>query len=324
MRVDGGELDRLARETGFPAATLERVMCLHALAEDIAIHPLLGEYLALKGGTALNLFFGPPARLSVDLDFNYVRSAERGTMEADRPAVEAALTMVARGQHYRVQWSRVAHAGRKAFLGHAGDDGRTVRVEVDLNYLHRQPLLPLASGRMWHPGGAPSRELRLMSLEEICAGKICALLDRGLPRDVFDVARLPERAGDVLTSKSFRTVFVAMAGSLPRPLSAYRSLALDRVTEQALKEQLMPMLARAERPSIPDLKDAAALVLAPLLDLRPEEREFSERLQVGELVPELLVPGDLEMAARIGRHPGLLWKAKNSREFAARKAAPEP
>ena len=32
----------------------------------------LARSLALEGGTALNLFFGPPSRLSVDLDFNFV------------------------------------------------------------------------------------------------------------------------------------------------------------------------------------------------------------------------------------------------------------
>jgi hypothetical protein len=49
--------------------------------------------LALKGGTALNLMFGSPARLSVDLDFNYIGQEDREGMQADRPEVERAIVI---------------------------------------------------------------------------------------------------------------------------------------------------------------------------------------------------------------------------------------
>ena len=63
---------RLAGTTGFRSDTLEKVLRLGRVLDQIGHHPFLGERLALKGGTALNLFFGAQApRLSVDLDFNY-------------------------------------------------------------------------------------------------------------------------------------------------------------------------------------------------------------------------------------------------------------
>lgn len=65
-------LARLAGTTGFRSDTLEKVLRLGRVLDQIGHHPFLGERLALKGGTALNLFFGAQApRLSVDLDFNY-------------------------------------------------------------------------------------------------------------------------------------------------------------------------------------------------------------------------------------------------------------
>ncbi len=319
MRVDAAELTRLASMSGFPATTLERVLRLRALAQDIAIHPTLGRVLALKGGTALNLFFGPPARLSVDLDYNYIGSADRETMEAERPALESALAAIGRGQQYHVQWSRVTHAGRKAFFHQGGNNQRTARVEVDLNYLHRQPLLPLIRRQMWHPDGRSSRDILLMSSEEICAGKICAFLERGLPRDLFDVAHLPRSVPSALASQSFRTVFVALAGALPRSLDSYQGEGPRRLSDQDLSQQLQPMLARGTRSSVRELKQAAADVLKPLLDLTPTELEFSRRLQVGELCPELLAPEDPGLADRIRRHPVLLWKVKNARDYAARQ-----
>jgi predicted nucleotidyltransferase component of viral defense system len=64
-------IETLAAGTGFQSQALEKVIRLGELAADIGRHPLLGRVLALKGGTALNLLLGAPARLSVDLDFNY-------------------------------------------------------------------------------------------------------------------------------------------------------------------------------------------------------------------------------------------------------------
>jgi len=77
MSVSADYLLRCAAETGFQAGTLERVVRLGDLAADIARHPRLGDALALKGGTPLNLGFGPPRRLSIDLDYNYVAQLDR-------------------------------------------------------------------------------------------------------------------------------------------------------------------------------------------------------------------------------------------------------
>jgi hypothetical protein len=41
--------------------------------------------MALKGGTALNLFHFDVPRLSVDIDLNYVGAIERDTMLAENP-----------------------------------------------------------------------------------------------------------------------------------------------------------------------------------------------------------------------------------------------
>jgi predicted nucleotidyltransferase component of viral defense system len=41
--------------------------------------------LALKGGTALNLGYLELARLSIDLDFNYIGNPGREEMLAERP-----------------------------------------------------------------------------------------------------------------------------------------------------------------------------------------------------------------------------------------------
>jgi hypothetical protein len=105
MSVSQERLRDVSAETGFRAEALEKVIRLGELASDVLSHPFLGPALALKGGTALNLAFGPPPRLSVDLDFNYVASVEREVMLRDRPEVERALEQLARTAHPTVSKS---------------------------------------------------------------------------------------------------------------------------------------------------------------------------------------------------------------------------
>jgi len=165
---------------------------LGELLADVSAHPLLMSALALKGGTALNLVFGaPPTRLSVDLDFNYVRSAERAAMMEDRPQVERAIQQIARGRGYRLQQSKDEHAGRKFFVTYTSAAGTADRVEIDLNFLHRIPLRPVSPRKLWQPGRRDSPLANTVSLEEVCVGKLCALLDRTMARDLYDAARLP-------------------------------------------------------------------------------------------------------------------------------------
>ena len=98
MSVSLEYLTQCAAETGYRVEPLEKVVRLGDLAGDIARHPLLGQVLALKGGTALNLCYGPPKRLSVDPDYNYVGAIERREMLEDRPRVETAAAEIAKRQ----------------------------------------------------------------------------------------------------------------------------------------------------------------------------------------------------------------------------------
>jgi hypothetical protein len=173
MNPSRERLRDLSAESGFRSDVLEKVLRLGELAGDVAKHPLLSTALALKGGTALNLCFGPPRRLSVDLDFNYVGGSDRERMLRDRPEVERAVQAIAEGRGYRIQRSRDEHAGRKLFLGYTNAAGTGDRVEVDLNFLFRVPLDSAWEAELWQPDGEAPR-IRVVGPAELCAGKLCA------------------------------------------------------------------------------------------------------------------------------------------------------
>lgn len=243
MSVSLAYLQSCAQSSGYAIGPLEKVVRLGEIAADMARHPLLGQVLALKGGTALNLCFGPPQRLSVDLDFNYVGQLERDLMMADRPQVETAVIELAQRSGYRVQQSADAFAGRKIYLLYTSVTGPNDRIEVDLNFLFRLPISGAARQEMWQPGELDRPGVRVVSLEEVLIGKLLAYLDRSAARDAWDLANLPEQAKDVLASAQFRAWFMALAAILDHPLTAYTRERLEtRLTTQAIAEQLVPML----------------------------------------------------------------------------------
>lgn len=153
----------------------------------------------------------------------------------------------------------------------------------------------------------------MVGMEELAAGKLCALLDRLAPRDLFDAVRLPELASAVWGGARLRAVFVALAGTLPHPVHSYGRERLERASDADIAEQLYPMLSpEIEAPDGAALRNAAWAVLEPLLTLTEAEREFTDRLQLGDLRPELLSPDDGDFADRVARHPALRWKAENA------------
>jgi predicted nucleotidyltransferase component of viral defense system len=314
MSVSLEYLTQCAAETGYRVESLEKVVRLGDLASDIARHPLLGPVLALKGGTALNLCYGPPKRLSIDLDYNYVGEIERRKMLEDRTRVETAAAEIAKRQGYRVQQSADAFAGRTLYLRYRSVLGQEERIELDLNFLFRMPLAGTALRELWQPGELDRPSVRAVSLDEVLVGKLLALLDRGAARDVWDVANLPSQAEKVLRKPSFRSWFIALATMLPHPLPTYSRERLEtRINERVISEQLAPMLARKVKLDSARLVGNAWSTVSKLLELGPNEEAFTAAVQNGELPTELIFRNDKEEARRAAIHPAIQWKIENVR-----------
>lgn len=83
MRLSIEHLTAEAASTGFRPEMLEKVIHLFDLLEGFTRHPYLKNQIALKGGTALNLFVFDLPRLSVDIDLNYIGVTDLETMLAE-------------------------------------------------------------------------------------------------------------------------------------------------------------------------------------------------------------------------------------------------
>ena len=74
---------------------------------------VLKTRIALKGGSALNLFYFDVPRLSVDIDLNSIGAADRETMLAERPKLEQAVQAVCSREGLTVRRMPSEHAGGK-------------------------------------------------------------------------------------------------------------------------------------------------------------------------------------------------------------------
>lgn len=73
---------KIAKETNFIKDNVEKVMRLADILEFVFTSKWKGK-LALKGGTAINLFYRELPRLSVDIDLDYIGDTKE-EMEKDK------------------------------------------------------------------------------------------------------------------------------------------------------------------------------------------------------------------------------------------------
>lgn len=189
------------------------------------------EEFALKGGTAINLFYRELPRLSVDVDLTFLPIKDRAQSLAE---INAAMDRIAAaGSKVRgVTSTRIPGGGGGATRVMFQRGAATVKVETS----------PVMRGVVFEPEFkrvSPAAEdefgfaeTRLVAFEDLFAGKLHAALDRQHPRDLFDVKLLYEHEG--ITDDLFRTflVYVASSNRPPHELLNPNLSPLDDVFEK--------------------------------------------------------------------------------------------
>jgi predicted nucleotidyltransferase component of viral defense system len=317
LNLSAETLRREAGATGFRPEVLEKVIRLLNLLEGLRGHPFLKGRLALKGGTALNLFVFELPRLSVDIDLNYIGAPERAVMLTERPKIEASVQAVCAREGFTARRIPSEHAGGKWTLRYDSALGQGGNLAVDLNFMFRIPLWPVATQDSHQVGTYQARAIPILDHHELAAGKLAALLARRASRDLFDAHYLLTRCE--FDRRRLRTGFV-LYGAMNR--KDWRTGSVDDISfdPKELKNQLLPTLrsdavTHIGQPRVwaKRLLDECRNALGLVLPLSDAEREFLDRLlDHGEIEPELLTADDV-WAAQIQQHPLLQWKAINVR-----------
>ena len=265
--------------------------------------------LALKGGTAINLYFDDAPRLSVDLDLVFttlglLREEALAAINAEMRRIVDALS--ADGLS--------ATAAVAADLGEIGlvvSDGNA-QVKVETNVVFRGTLLPPVV-RPLSPGAVEllraEAPATVVDRAEVFAGKFMAALDRQHPRDLFDVWRLYERG---TVEPDLLSAFVVYLCGHNRPAhevldSPERLLAEDY-------ERALVGLIRGEVPTLEALLASRARLRRDIVEgLAQSDRAFLAGFFNGEPDWSLLkYPHANEL-------PALVWKRRNLEVFRSKR-----
>ena len=193
---------------------LEKYVDQVRLLIDLLPHIAKEEEFALKGGTAINLFYRDLPRLSVDIDLTYLPIEDRSiSLKRVNETLDRITQAITAGGFIKAQ--RIPGGGNSETRIIASV-GKT-RVKIETSPVSRGTVFPpqyreVSEAVQEQFGFA---EMRVVAFEDLYGGKLHAALDRQHPRDLFDVKLLYENEG--LTDDLFR-VFLVYVASSGRPM----------------------------------------------------------------------------------------------------------
>lgn len=278
----------------------------------VKVLPIIAKetVFALKGGTAINLFYRDMPRLSVDIDLTYLPIGDRAAALTDIDQALGRIAAAITDSHDDVVVRRIAGGGGGETRLQVQSAGAVIKVETT----------PVARGTVLPPvvmtvtdavedefGFA---EIQVVSFEDLYGGKIHAALDRQHPRDLYDVKLLYDNEG--LTDALFQVFLVYLAGSnrpaheLLNPNSTDLTRAFEREFEGMTSSPIG--LEELETVRVRLVKDVQSR-------LKGSTANFLRSLQQG--VPDYSLIG-LPEAVHL---PAVRWKLANLRKF--RNANPD-
>jgi len=158
-------------------------------------HIATEKTLALKGGTAINLFLRNMPRLSVDIDLTYLPFDTRETALAN---ISDSLGRIRERITKSIPGSTVNNhiiEGNDAKLFVQFQNAQ-IKIEVNTTTRgHLHPVKLLQVNDMVQVRFKKFAAIQVVSNAELYGGKICAALDRQHPRDLFDVYLLFKESG---------------------------------------------------------------------------------------------------------------------------------
>ena len=316
MNFDESTINTVHQQTGFDQLYIEKVLRLLGILELFFSNPVLKDKYVLKGGTALNLFYFQLPRLSVDIDLNYL-GLDREIMLADRREHESVLSELLTANGYNLKRVPEEHAGGKWRLGYRSYSGITQNIELDLNYMHRIALMPVEKRSSFPLGTFKVDNIPVLDIHELAAGKLCALIARCKPRDLFDAYHLLNHAE--LEQAALQKCFVVYAAFNKVDFSEVSGLEELKFDTQQFRQELMETLARGTTADTPQqylgkLLNGCQEKLNAILPFTESELEFLTAVNKRGKIKSELLSDSQAWCELVSKHPMLLWKVFNVRK----------
>jgi predicted nucleotidyltransferase component of viral defense system len=309
-----------SNKNGFRAEILEKVIRLIDLLNAFAQDEFLKSRIALKGGTALNLFHFDLPRLSVDIDLNYIGSLDRDTMLSEKPKMLSTIEQICLDKKYYNIRQPSEHAGGKWTFGYKSELIQQGQLEIDLNFISRASLWPLCYLDSSKIGHYQAKSIPVLDYYDLIGGKLSALFSRHKSRDLYD-AYIIFTNSKKLDKTKIKFAFMIYGAAARMDI---RKTSLDHINFNVneLKNMLLPVLRGEELKNTKNIRtwsnnliNTCKENLAEIITFNNNELEFlTNIIEHGKIIPELIT-NDKTLINVINQHPVLLWKCIHVREY---------
>ena len=302
-------INEIAQKSGFLANNTEKVIRLLDVLKFINEElNRISHQLILKGGTAINLIYTNLTRLSVDIDLDYVGSLEKEQTLKDRERILESLDNYMLKEGYSVssksRGSAILVSRTYAYINAYGNRDN---IKVEINFIDRIHILPIVNRKINYF----DKEVMINAPleEELFAMKICALIDRSKPRDLYDTFRLKNDFLNLEKDKLRKlTVFyLSLDGIFELNENSFKGI--EAVSQDSIKKELLPVLKKNEKFNLEAIKQEVINFLQDLLVLTSDETKYLEEFSKGTFNPSLLFDGF--SAERAAKHPMAKWRINN-------------
>jgi len=296
-----------SEKTGFLPISLEKVYRITQILKEIFTADL-SNYLALRGGTAINFCYQKIPRLSVDIDAVYVRSYKKKVMQDDRKRITDSLRAIFEFLKYKVECRR-HYALDQYFLIYKNIAGRNDSIKLEVNYIaSRVPILKPKESIMNVPFDIEYPIVTTLAPEELYGSKVKAFIERRLARDSFDIYLLNSLLGKIDFKLLKRSSILYCTIELKSDIRDIDLLALiNSINERSAKRELRPLLRKGMELDIDKVKEDAFSILSNIFKLDKYEKEYVDSFYSFNYKPELLFPDN----ALLRYHPGAKWRLKH-------------
>lgn len=308
-------LGKRAQELGFVRDTLEKATRIADILEYLNTNPILKKSLALKGGTAINLTIFNLPRLSVDIDMDYLISSSREEMLANREGINSLVDRYMVSQGYtKSPKTKTPHSLDSWVYDYVSAGGNKENIKVEINYSLRSHILPAEERQIITEYFSGEYKVKSLAPIEIYASKINALLNRAAARDLYDAKNMIKFGiFDESEVEMLRKCVIFYAAISAKDINkTFETKAIDSITQRKIKIGLLPVIKRRDDFDLDSAKKIVKDYISGLMVLTENEKEFLEKFESGEYIPELLF-NDPEILGRIKDHPMALWKTRETR-----------
>ena len=313
VNYNKGQLGQMAKQYGFVRDTFEKVLRLKEILTYLNADEYLHKYLALKGGTAINMTIFNLPRLSVDLDLDFTPNLPLEDMEKARRKITEMLEKYMTEEGYFLsESSRYSHSLDSMLFQYHNAGGNRDNIKLELNYSLRSHIFTPVERRIVTDIFEKDVIVRTLEPMEIFAAKANALMSRAAARDLYDFNNMIYfDLFDESEYELFRkcTIFYASI-SADKINKTFETSAIDGLEFSKIRRDLFPVLRRKDNFNLDKRKEEAKKFIEELMVLTPEEVEYLELFEKGEYRPEFLF-GDDEIIWNIKEHPMAVWKMKN-------------